>query len=107
MRYTAIIFNHHVGFKLQLNIVLFFKTTYKPPWHHNILENQFNATHSRTNSDLQCWSLFHQLVAWSCYSFGPGNAKILPVSPTIPTPVLTFPLSTFTAELRAMPHKKC
>lgn len=88
-------------------IVLFFKTTYKPLWHHNILENQFNATHSGTNSSLQCWSLFHQQAARSCCSFRPGNAKIFQVSPTIPTLVLTFPLSALSAELRAMPHKKC
>lgn len=107
MWYMYIIFSHHVGFRLQLNIVLFFKTTYKTPWHHNILENQFSATHSGTNFNLQCWSLFHQQAAWSCYSSGPGNAKIFQVSPIIPTPVLTFPLCTLSAELRAMPHKKC
>lgn len=104
---TAKTFNHFVGFKLQLNSVLFFKGTHKTSWQPDILEKQFSTTHPGTDSHLQCWPLFHQQVARSCSSFRPGNAEMLQINPTVPTPALRFPLSVLSAELQATPHKKC
>lgn len=91
-----------MGFKLQLRIILAFKTPFNPP------APQYSCKPSECCTQwhkfqLEFWVLFHQ-QARGHYSSGAGNAKTLQGSPTIPTPVLTFPLSAPSAELGAMPH---